>query len=193
MQESEGKGSPISPTDNHVATLFFMLSHYVADAHVPFHCDSRRFSEGDNIHGKLEKEWDDAIKNYYLLDRANDRFFYNPEGYPLLAKGKEQQYRDSFLKKVEDHLSIRKFQITWGPGNSNVWDFISAICQYSYLLSYMFISEGNDHTNVTSRNWKSLGRIGLEDISVSVFSDAIDSIAKIYFKLWRKYKKWEKR
>ena len=32
MQETELKGSPISPTDNHVAVLLFMLSHYVADA-----------------------------------------------------------------------------------------------------------------------------------------------------------------
>ena len=27
--------------------------HYVADAHMPFHCDSRRFSEGINLHGYL--------------------------------------------------------------------------------------------------------------------------------------------
>jgi len=32
MQESEDKGSSVSPTDNHIALLLFMLSHYVADA-----------------------------------------------------------------------------------------------------------------------------------------------------------------
>ena len=46
LQEHEEKGSPVSPSDNQVALILFMLSHYVADAHVPFHCDSRRFSEG---------------------------------------------------------------------------------------------------------------------------------------------------
>lgn len=193
MQESEEKGSPIAPTDNHVATLLFMLSHYVADAHVPFHCDSRRFSEEKNIHGKLEKEWDDTIKKYYLLDKANERFFYNPAGYPLLDKEKEQQYKESFLKKVEDNLRIRKFGVSWGSKNGNVWDFMSAICQYSYLLSYLFIREGNDHTNVTSNNWKKLGSTSLEDVNIAVLSDAIDSIAKVYFRIWRKYKKWEKR
>ena len=31
IQEKEEKGSPVSPTDNHVALLMFMLSHYIAD------------------------------------------------------------------------------------------------------------------------------------------------------------------
>lgn len=193
MQESEDKGSPIAPTDNHVATLLFMLSHYVADAHVPFHCDSRRFSEEPDVHGKLEGVWDDAIQKYYRLDEENERFFYNPEGYPLLDKEKERQYKESFLKKVEDNLRERDFGVSWGGNNGNVRDFMSAICQYSYLLSYSFIREGYDHTNVTSNNWKRLGSKSLEDVNIAVISDAIDSIAKVYFRIWRKYKRWEKK
>lgn len=192
MQEREEKGSPISPTDNHVATLLFMLSHYVADAHVPFHCDSRQFSEEKDIHEKLEKAWDDAIKEYYLLDEENKRFFYNPEGYPLFDKDNKEKYKESFLKKVEDNLKKRKFMLTWGANNGNVWDFMSAICQYSYLLSYTFIPEGYDHTNVTSHNWKKLGSISFEDVSITVLSDAIDSIAKVYLRVWRKYERWLK-
>ena len=109
MQTSEEKGSPIVPNNNHIATILFMLSHYIADAHVPFHCDSRQFSEGKNIHGKLEEVWDDEIKKYYLLDKTNERFLYNPQGYPLLNKEKESQYKNSFLKKVEDNLRKRTF------------------------------------------------------------------------------------
>jgi len=194
MQESEEKGSPIAPSDNHIATLLFMLSHYVADAHVPFHCDSRRFSAEKNIHGKLEKVWDDAIKEYFLLDKDNERFFYDPDGYPLPDPDKKQAYDTSFLKRVEDHLKNREFSVTWGnSANRNVWDFMCAVCQYSYLLSYSFIPEGYDHTNVTSANWKNLGSISLDDVHVTVLSDAIDSIAKVYFRIWRKYKRWEKR
>ncbi len=192
MQTSEEKGSPIAPNNNHIATILFMLSHYLADAHVPFHCDSRQFSEGKNIHGKLEDVWDDEIKKYFLLDKDNERFFYNPQGYPLLDKEKETQYKESFLKKVEDSLHKRDFNSTFGTGNNNVWDFMSAICQHSYLLSYMFIPEGYDHTNVTASNWKTLGTISLEDLSIAVLCDAIDSIAKVYFRIWRRYKKWEK-
>ncbi|HID20415.1 MAG TPA: hypothetical protein EYP28_05720, partial [Methanophagales archaeon] len=91
MQESEDKGSPVSPTDNQIALLLFMLSHYVADAHMPFHCDSRRFSEGKNLHGYIEGKWDDMIRRYYRIDEDNERFFYDPDGYPL------RELRDSSI------------------------------------------------------------------------------------------------
>jgi hypothetical protein len=196
MQESEDKGSPVSPTDNQIALLLFMLSHYVADAHMPFHCDSRRFSEGKNLHGYIEGKWDDIIRRYYRIDEDNDRFFYDPGGYPLRAledSSIDQEYQASFLKTVEDVLRDRKFVISWGAKNSNVWDFMSAICQYSYLLSYRFIPEQYDHTNVTLTNWQSLGLISFDDFSVAVLSDAIDSIARVWFRVWRKYLKWERK
>ena len=195
MQESEDKGSPVSPTDNQIALLLFMLSHYVSDAHMPFHCDSRRFSEGMNLHAQIEAKWENLIRRYYLIDDDNDRFFYDPEGYPLRAKGSniDHEYQLSLLKTVDDALRDRKFRIGWGSKNSNVWDFMSAICQYSYLLSYRFIPEKYNHTNVTSTNWQSLGSISFDDFSVAVLSDAIDSTARVWFRVWRKYMKWERR
>ena len=193
MQESEDKGSPVSPTDNQIALLLFMLSHYIADAHMPFHCDSRRFSEGKDLHGYIEGKWDDMIRRYYLIDEDNERFFYNPKGYPLRDSSIDQEYQSSVLKTVDDELHDRKFIKSWGAKNSNVWDFMSAICQYSYLLSYRFIPEQYDHTNVTLTNWQSLGLISFDDFSVAVLSDAIDSIARVWFRVWRKYLKWERK
>ena len=192
MQEIEPKGSPISPTDNHVAVLLFMLSHYIADAHMPFHCDSRRFSEGDNLHTHIEGEWDDEVQKYYDIDKDNERFFYNPGGYPLFKN--QSDYNASYLRRVDDELNNRDLLITWGSGNNNVWDFMSAICEYSYLLSYDFIPDGNDETNVTKANWKRLPnqKGTFEDFSVFVIADAIDSIAKVWLRIWRRYKKWEK-
>jgi hypothetical protein len=193
MQEMEEKGSPVSPTDNHIATLMFMLSHYVSDAHVPFHCDTRRFSEGKNIHGHLEGKWEDAIKKFYEIDKANERFFYDRDGYPHRDPDKTQAYKSSFLKRVDDELRKRDFSVSWGAKNTNVWDFMSAICQYSYLLSYSFIPGGYDHKNVTKQNWHSLGNLSFDQLSVAVLSDAIDSIARVWFRVWRKYRKWERK
>ena len=195
IQESEHKGSPVSPTDNQVALLFFMLSHYIADAHMPFHCDSRRFSEGAGIHARMEKEWDDEIENYYKMDRDNERFFYDETGYPLLPKdlAKSRGYQSSFLKKVSDELRKREFKLSFGSGNKNVWDFMSAVCQHSYLISYGFLPPQYDHTDVTRSNWRSSGSIPFNELSVAVFSDAIDSIARIWFRVWRRYEKWAKK
>lgn len=192
VQESEEKGSPVSPTDNQVALWLFMLSHYVADAHVPLHCDDRQFSEGKNIHGEMEGEWDDEIERYYKIDASNERFFYDQYGYPLKDSSKDQEYQSSYLKTVDDELSKREFTESFGTGNKNVWDFMSAICQHSYLLSHYFLPPQYDHTNVTLGNWQSLGSISFEELSVAVLADAIDSIARIWFRVWRRYEKWEK-
>ncbi len=193
MQESEDKGSPVSPTDNQIALLLFMLSHYMADAHMPFHCDSRRFSEGVDIHGRMEGEWDDRIRRHYRIDEDNERFFYDPYGYPLRDLASDQQYQSSFLKTVDGVLRDRKFIMSWGAKNKNVWDFMSAICQHSYLLSYCLIPQQYDHTNITLVNWQSLGSISFEDLSVAIFADAIDSIARVWLRIWRRYVKWERK
>jgi len=195
MQESEDKGSPVSPTNNHIALLLFMLSHYAADAHMPFHCDSRRFSEGKNLHAIVEGEWDNMVRYCYRIDEKNERFFYDPDGYPLREPETGHEYQSSFLRKIDDELRNRKFILSWGAKNCNVWDFMSAICQYSYLLSYCFIPKEYDHTNIPMRNkkWQSLGLISFEDFSVAVLSDAVDSTARIWFRVWRRYLKWERK
>jgi hypothetical protein len=192
MQEKEHKGSPVSPTDNHVALLLFMLSHYVADAHMPFHCDSRRFSEGSNLHADVEEKWDDEIRRYYTIDQARQTFLYNPEGYPLFRSGND--YNHSFLAGVERELEQRPLQITWGSRNSNIWDFMRSVCQYSYLVSHAFIPSEYDETRVTNDNWTSLPgqQLRFEELSEMVLADAIDSIARIWLRVWRKYIKWEK-
>jgi len=196
MQESEDKGSPVSPTDNQIALLLFMLSHYIADAHMAFHCDSRRFSEGMNLHAHIEGEWDDMIRRYYRIDEDNERFYYDPYGYPLKDTSNEQEYQSSFLSTVEDVLRDRKFIMSWGAKNKNIWDFMSAICQHSYLLSYHFIPlipQPYNHTNVTAENWQSLGSLSFEDLSVAILSDAIDSIARAWLRVWRRYMKWQRK
>ncbi|MHA2401686.1 MAG: hypothetical protein ACXADH_01745 [Candidatus Kariarchaeaceae archaeon] len=58
----DGK-KPVFPmffTNDQIALTFFSLSHYVADAHMPLHCDGRTFStdECNNIHYQIENTWD---------------------------------------------------------------------------------------------------------------------------------------
>ena len=198
VQESEEKGSAVSPADNQVALWLFMLSHYVADAHVPFHCDGRRFSEGADIHGKMEKEWDEEVQKFYMIDEKNERFFYDRGGYPLRDSDKDREYGSTYLKEVEDELSNRVYTESadgfFGTGNGNVRDFMGAICQHSYLLSCYFVPERYDHTDIKSKDdWKSLGGLSFGKLSVAVLADAIDSIARVWFRAWRRYVGWEEK
>jgi len=194
MQEMELKGSAIAPTDNHVATLLFMLSHYIADAHMPLHCDSRPFSDGWNLHARMEELWDDEIKKFYDIDFNNERFYYDPAGFLLFKADSGTDYESSFLHEVDRRLSERQFSVGWGRDNGNVWDFMNALCHYSYLLSYEFIPEGLSVADVTPDNWDSLPnrKISFHELSVAAFMDAIDSIARIWLRIWRKYMIWER-
>lgn len=189
MQDSEEKGSPIAPIGNHIAALFFMLSHYIADAHMPLHCDSRKFSSASDIHSKIEGAWDEEVRKHFKLDLLNERFYYNPEGYPLRSN---TDYSQSFLSQVDDGLATRPFSIDYGDTNNNVRTYILAVCQNSYLLSYVFIPPDYNETNVNTSNWKSLpGQlVTFDQLSNVVFTDAIDAIARIWFRVWRRYVEW---
>ena len=187
MQEVEEKGSPISPTDNHVATVFFMLSHYIADAHMPLHCDVRSFSDGDDIHAHIEKEWDDAVRDCFRIDFENERFFYNPEGFPLKDNDSE------LFTWIENELETRPFTSGFGTKNNNTWDFMSAITQYSYLTAYRMIPPEYDETNLTWDDFQHLDTgYSFEDYSKYILIDAIDSIAKVWLQVWKSYIKWLK-
>lgn len=193
MLEMEHKGSPVVTTDNHITLRFFMLSHYVADAHVPFHSDYRQFSKGKNIHGHVEGLWDKEIAKYYQVDKDNESFLYNPEGFPLFQDDPKHPFNGSFLKKVEEESMKRDFLWDYGKGNNNIWDFMYAVCQYSYLMSFDFIPKNYNQNNVTKTNLSSLKnqKYDFEKMSVIMLADAIDSIARVWLHIWRRHKDWE--
>jgi len=130
-----------------------------------------------------------------VINKISERFLYNPDGYPLFVKESQQDYTNSFLKEVAQQLAERKFTVGWGRGNNNVWDFMSALCQYSYLMAYAFIPEGIREEDVTRDNWDNLTgqTVTFRVLSMAAFCDAIDSIARIWFRVWRKYVRWERK
>jgi hypothetical protein len=192
VQQTEPKGSPIAPTDNHLALILFMLSHYVADAHMPFHCDSRQFSDGADLHGKIEGLWEHEVRDHFEIDYRNERFFYNRDSYPL--RRDKLGYSDTVLKAAEDELAGRAFASGWGSDNGSVLEYMQAVCQYSYLASYSFIPPQYDHTSVTLDTWQALEgqQLPYQEMSVAAIADAVDSVARIWFRVWRRYALWLK-
>jgi hypothetical protein len=191
MRDVEREGSPICPTSNHISLRLFMLSHYVADAHMPLHCDSRRFSTRSRIHAHIEEEWDDLMKDCYQVDTANERFVYDQAGFPARRGGNPDPYTGSYIEQAETELSSRRFQTGYGGSASNVLDFMTAVCQCSYLVSYAFFPPQYDETNVNRNNWDApLGALSFVNMSAAVLADAIDSIALIWLRVWKRYLEW---
>lgn len=182
---TEERGCPISTSSNHIAMRFFILSHYIADCHMPLHCDYRSFSSGANIHGFIEQEWDKQVKKSYRIDTDNNRFFYAPDGYPLADKV------TPLMQAVEEDIVKREFYYGWGTGNGNTWDYISAVSEYSYLMSYRMIPAEFDETTLTKDQYRESEAYGkLEEYSRYILTDAIDSIARVWLHVWARYRKW---
>ena len=188
MLRTEDKGSPIAPSNNHIAMRFFILSHYIADCHMPLHCDNRSFSEGADIHGWIEGQWEDNIKKSYSIDKDNDRFFYDPQGYPL-ATDKQSQ----LMKDIEAEIIGRHYVHSWGTDNGNTWDYMSAVSEFSYLKAYRMIPKEYDHTNINADVFKTLeGGINFDQYTKEILCDAVDSISRAWLHAWSRYRRWAK-
>lgn len=183
----EEKGCPIAISVNHIAMRFFILSHYIADCHMPLHCDNRPFSEAVGLHGLIEKKWEDQVKKSFKIDTANNRFYYDPEGYPLPLSP------TPLMQAVEQDVASRQYIHGWGTNNKSTWDYMSGASQYSYLFAYHLIPE--DFSNTRSfDDFMNLTEWGshFDDYNRMIFADAIDSIARIWLHVWIKYRDWAK-
>lgn len=202
IQNEEPKGSDILFIDDQITLYFLMLSHYLADSHVPPHCDARDFYGPSTIHPDIEDYWDGEIEKYYEFDKKRKVFDYDIDGAPEL-KGEEtkEEFKKSILYKVLEELNNRKWVLTkkkggvldkeiLGAGNKKIYDYVKAICYASYLISTDFIPE-----NVPAGEYKKIKILAdpkykekLDKLSVGILADAIDSIALVWILTWDKYK-----
>ena len=204
IQNYEPKGSDVMFNDDQITLYFLMLSHYLADAHVPPHCDSRDFYGPSKIHPDMESYWDKEIIKFYEFDKKRKVFDYDINGAPELTAGKEKEFKKSFLFRAIKKLSERKWKLKkikgkladkeiLGNGNKKIYDYVKAICFASYLISIDFIPEKikeSDYKKIKIlKNPKYKKKLDI--LSCCVIADAIDSIALVWLLTWEKYSKLE--
>lgn len=192
---NEGKGCPICPSGNEIAFVFFMLSHYIADCHMPLHCDARSFNDSSDVHAWIEEQWDKQVWDSYKIDDANERFFYDEEGYPALNDEVSE-----LISKVEEDAVSREFYWAWRDGAKeayscgNTWDYMSGISQYSYVMSHKLIpddlAEKPEDIKVKVFKSSSAYKEHFDEYSFMILSDAVESIAKVWLHAWCRYRDW---
>ena len=181
IQYREEKGNPISPSSTHMAMRFLIMSHYIADAHMPLHCDARSLG---TIHTAVENQWESAVKKSYMIDEDNERFFYDPNGYPL-----KTDKMKSLMSLVEEKILSRPFIYNWGYSDYSTWDYMSAVTEYSYLLAYEMFPSDFEDTGWTNYK-KTPAAARFEEYSLKLMTDAIDSIARAWLHVWIRYRLW---
>lgn len=151
FEKGESSFFPLFYTDDQIALTFFTLSHYLADGHMPLHCDAREFSNDDcnDVHGKIEKVWEDwviegnvasdLIKSLSETDRANcfiKRVF--PDG--VKEWGSYKYPDDSILKEFDDEFGERLWDERKGRlYEGGIWDDIAGVTYASYCIASRLI------------------------------------------------------
>jgi len=180
-----GAGSAIVPTNNEVALNFFMLSHYIADAHMPLHCDARAFD--DRIHGIIETYWEKQINEWYKpsgVKGQDKRFLLDVNGYPKLHK--TENFENSMLGILDKKLESSKFTKSLGSKNSNVYDYMADVCYFSYLLSITIIDK-EITKSLSVKKFKEKYAPEYEKRAVDFLFNAIDSTARVWLKSWKDF------
>lgn len=187
----EIKGTPIIPPCHEIAHVFFMLSHYIADCHMPLHCDARSFYNENEVHALIEELWDEEVRKSYEIDYDNQRFRYDPQGYPL-----HTQDMTDLMRKVEEESLSREFYWPWGVGTqntcNNTWDYMSGVSQYSYLMAFKLVPADKTPKSISSKYYLTTEayKEHFQEYSFMILSDAIESIAKVWLHAWCRYRNW---
>nr|WP_321406501.1 zinc dependent phospholipase C family protein [uncultured Carboxylicivirga sp.] len=199
ITNSLDRGDIAAFNDTQIAIMFLMLSHYVADAHMPMHCDARDFFKPSYIHPDIEDYWQKEVLKYYKVNKKLEQFDMD-ENQKLQVNADRKGYDSSIIKKCNDLLennSWDKINTTsndWyallGTSNKNVWDYLVSVCLVSFHMSLKLVPldqpDGIDYDMVRIKDEPMLFD-PLERFSPEIIADAINSIALVWLATWERW------
>ncbi len=158
--------------------MFFLLSHYVVDLHVPMHCDIRddtpsyeKPSGGvyykDSWHGKIEGYWDDACTPIALEEGIFERERAQDETEPNFLSDKV-----TFDLGNKNHIAEIK---TYNLKTRDLIDFLKNICIDSKECNFTFFPIGTTD---------SFDKVILESETREIFSKAMGNLISIWVSIW---------
>ncbi len=158
--------------------MFFLLSHYVVDLHVPMHCDIRddkpsekKPSGGayykDSWHGKIEKYWDDACTPVAIKEKLFDRE-------RALDKTEFNYLSDKTIFDLGDKNHIAEIK-TYDLETSDLIDFLKNVCIDSKERNLTFFPIGTTD---------SFDNVILETKTREIFAKTIGNLISIWVSIW---------
>lgn len=166
-----------------IALTLFMLGHYICDAHMPLHCDLRDYG-GDRdktrrlprkLHPGIEEEWE---KNF-------------PEKEVLILHEYKKQSVDEAVKTLPEKSIIKIDERKEYRLNSKIlnitqdeWQEMVCVCRVSYAVSRQWIKEPYEDVKDLIRG---IGEAEFARVTNYIFHDAVQAIASIWYKAWRKF------
>jgi len=169
------------------ALYFFMLSHFVADACMPCHCDGRKlagYSRG--LHNKMEKHWSKKIGTTFgkkkLLSKANPM-----SSTTILAKAKEVD-NNFGLSFGSNHVPKIKA--------GDVWLEVINLCRASFAIASIIAPPSkypydDDKARAPFEKVFGDGQDNmLETFDKAILHDAVLNVAMIWWHIWSRASKF---
>jgi hypothetical protein len=171
-------------SEGQAALFFFMLSHFIADALMPCHCDERDLSDyAKGLHMEWERDWSKKVGTYFdekklARDTVNDE--------DILTKAAEID--DEFGINFQDQVPDMK--------SDDVWEEIVMVCRASFALASIVAPP--DHYPYkpapqimapfeTLFKQDQNGEDLLNEINRVIMHDAVLNVAIIWKHIWSKF------
>ena len=169
-------------TEEMVALWLFYLSHFVADAVMPCHCDARRLSSYTNgrLHRKLEEHWSGLVSS----DFSDDNILsgnYSSQDCLQAARNVDGVVGLSFPS------SIPKFK------EKDVWTELVNVCRGSFAIASIIAPpdsypyDGQHRPSYDDLFAGANGQQLLDDVDRTCLHDAVLNVAMVWKHIWRKF------
>jgi hypothetical protein len=174
-----------------IALVFFILSHYICDVHMPLHCDLRDYGgkiEGNiapikvkrrlpkELHPSIEEEWENYFPEKEFL-ALNSEATYSigdlvikkmPTGSPIKIDTDKKYALDKKIPKI-----VR-----------DEWEEMVMVGRTSYALAKTWLDAPyKDASDLMKKKSKE----EFYDVTNRIFHDAVQDIAAIWLKAWERY------
>lgn len=188
-----------------IALAFFIVSHYVCDAHMPLHCDLRDCKakpvDGqpirrlpDLLHDGIEAVWEDSFPSKKILTIHK----YSQESIAQVTNS----LPDESIIELDKAGSPYALGTAISPSFDNEWDEMVNICRISYAVSRKWIPQTFQQIEAAvgaskckdkkdkAPDWKYedvtkvINEDDFKDVTNRVFHDAVESVARIWCKAW---------
>jgi len=161
-----------------IATYFFMLSHFVADACQPCHCDARKLSNySSGLHKEMEIHWDGKIDDYF----DNDALMTVQDSPAVVlnrARAVDQEFGITFDAAVPKLVS------------GDTWLEVVYLCRASFAMASIIVNPTDFPYGTTKRTkFKDVFDPPVDprlqdDFDKAVIHDAVLNIAIIWKEVW---------
>jgi hypothetical protein len=164
-----------------IAMTLWMASHYIADSHMPFHCDNRALASTakQKTHGEVEDIWGKQVSTLYHAKE-------------ILSQSSEEILAEKHPKGSEFASIDFGNEIAALKNNGDPWKEAVYICRASFAVSFAFVPP--DVAGVDDQKKKvSLKDIFSKDVcgekmfwnlSRAIMADAASAIATFWQDAW---------